>query len=94
MPWLENISLSNFTLLNQVLYLDISKPFNTTNPPLFKENQSVAIPFGSAFETVLFNQKNIIFTAKTKPLSCVTTFNNKKTLIFYQINIYYCSINY
>jgi hypothetical protein len=48
---------SNF--LDQILYLDVSKPFNIANPPFVVI--PVPIPFGSAYATALLDpQKNII----------------------------------
>src|SRR2546429_6929227 len=48
-------------ILNQIIYLDVSKTFNITNPP-FEEIPNVSIPFGSAFATLLLDsQKNIIY---------------------------------
>src|ERR1044072_5308700 len=50
----------NSTVLDQILYLDVSKPFNTENPPF--EESPVPIPFGSIFATALLSpQKNMIY---------------------------------
>ncbi|CAB4426728.1 unnamed protein product [Rhizophagus irregularis] len=47
--------------LDQILYLDVSKPFNTVSPP-FEEIINVPIPFGSSFATAFFSpQKNVIY---------------------------------
>ncbi|CAB4426726.1 unnamed protein product [Rhizophagus irregularis] len=49
--------LSSF---NQILYLDVSKPFNTTNPPF--EILNVSIPFRSSYATALFSPlKNEVY---------------------------------
>ncbi|RGB38779.1 hypothetical protein C1646_665127 [Rhizophagus diaphanus] len=46
--------------LNQILYLDVSKPFNTANPPF--EILNISIPFGSTFATAfLSSQKDVIY---------------------------------
>jgi N-acetylneuraminic acid mutarotase len=47
--------------LNQILYLDVSKPLNTANPP-FEEIPNAQIPFGSSFATAFFSpQKNTVY---------------------------------
>ncbi|RGB38777.1 hypothetical protein C1646_755276 [Rhizophagus diaphanus] len=47
--------------LDQILYLDVSKPFNTVSPP-FEEIINVPIPFGSSFATAFFSpQRNVIY---------------------------------
>jgi hypothetical protein len=47
-------------VLDQTLYLDVSKPFNIANPPF--EEIPVPIPFGSNFATALLGpQKNVIY---------------------------------
>ncbi|PKK64034.1 galactose oxidase [Rhizophagus irregularis] len=47
--------------LNQILYLDVSKSFNTVNPP-FEEIINVPIPFGSSYATTFLSpQKNVIY---------------------------------
>ncbi|CAB4489289.1 galactose oxidase [Rhizophagus irregularis] len=54
-------SPKNSTTLDQILYLDISKPFNTVNPP-FEEIINVPIPFGSSYATAFLSpQKNVIY---------------------------------
>src|SRR5205807_2214512 len=46
--------------LDQILYLDISKPFNIANPPF--ELVPNIIPFGSAYATALLDrQKKMIY---------------------------------
>src|SRR5437763_1934796 len=46
--------------LNQILYLDVSKPFSIENPPF--EESPASIPFGSSYATALLDpQKNIIY---------------------------------
>src|SRR5688572_10675815 len=46
--------------MDQMLYLDVSKPFNIENPPF--EESPVPIPFGSSFATTLLSfQQNIIY---------------------------------
>ncbi|CAB4426716.1 unnamed protein product [Rhizophagus irregularis] len=53
-------SLKTSKNLDQIIYLDISKPFNTANPPF--EEISKTIPFGSSFATAFLSpQKNIIY---------------------------------
>ena len=48
-------------VFDQILYLDVSKPFNTINPP-FEEIPNASIPFGSSLATVILNpQKDIIY---------------------------------
>ncbi|GES94599.1 hypothetical protein GLOIN_2v1532917 [Rhizophagus clarus] len=52
----QNIQL----MLDQMLYLDVSKPFNTENPPF--EEMPNTIPFKSSYATAfLSSQKNIIY---------------------------------
>ncbi|PKY40931.1 galactose oxidase [Rhizophagus irregularis] len=47
--------------LDQILYLDVSKSFNTVNPP-FEEIINVPIPFGSSYATTFLSpQKNVIY---------------------------------
>ncbi|GES94598.1 hypothetical protein GLOIN_2v1836615 [Rhizophagus clarus] len=47
--------------LDQILYLDVSQSFYTTNPP-FEEIPDVQIPFGSSFATAFLSpQKNIVY---------------------------------
>ncbi|EXX66892.1 hypothetical protein RirG_119420 [Rhizophagus irregularis DAOM 197198w] len=54
-------SPKNSSTLDQILYLDVSKPFNTVNPP-FEEIINVPIPFGSSFATAFLSpQKNVIY---------------------------------
>ncbi|CAB4426981.1 unnamed protein product [Rhizophagus irregularis] len=51
---------SSTTALNQISYLDVSKPFNNANPPF--EETSSTIPFGSSYATAFLSpQKNIIY---------------------------------
>ncbi|PKY17369.1 hypothetical protein RhiirB3_521943 [Rhizophagus irregularis] len=53
-------SLKKSVILDQIIYLDVSKPFNTANPPF--EEISKTIPFGSSFATAFLSpQKNIIY---------------------------------
>ncbi|CAB4426717.1 unnamed protein product [Rhizophagus irregularis] len=53
-------SLKTSKNLDQIIYLDISKPFNTANPPF--EEISKTIPFGSSYATAFLSpQKNIIY---------------------------------
>ncbi|CAB5377220.1 unnamed protein product [Rhizophagus irregularis] len=57
----SNHSPKNSTTLDQILYVDISKPFNTVSPP-FEEIINVPIPFGSSYATAfLSTQKNVIY---------------------------------
>ncbi|CAB4489299.1 hypothetical protein RhiirA1_529824 [Rhizophagus irregularis] len=53
-------SLKTSENLDQIIYLDISKPFNMANPPF--EEISKTIPFGSSYATAFLSpQKNIIY---------------------------------
>ncbi|PKK75373.1 hypothetical protein RhiirC2_773695 [Rhizophagus irregularis] len=53
-------SLKKSKNLDQIIYLDVSKPFNTANPPF--EETSSTIPFGSSYATAFLSpQKNIIY---------------------------------
>ncbi|GBC34951.1 hypothetical protein GLOIN_2v1524939 [Rhizophagus irregularis DAOM 181602=DAOM 197198] len=53
-------SPKNSTTLDQILYLDISKPFNTLNPPF--EILPNTIPFGSSYAIAFpSSQKNVIY---------------------------------
>jgi hypothetical protein len=48
------------TTLDQILCLDVSKPFNKENPPF--EILNVTIPFGSSYATAFLSlQRNIIY---------------------------------
>ncbi|EXX66894.1 uncharacterized protein OCT59_023201 [Rhizophagus irregularis] len=54
--------LKNSIHLDQILYIDLSKPFNTANPP-FEEVINAPMPFGSSYATAFLSpqKKNIIY---------------------------------
>ncbi|CAB4382461.1 unnamed protein product [Rhizophagus irregularis] len=53
-------NLKPSTTLDQILYLDVSKPFNTVNPPF--EELPNTIPFGSSYAIAFpSSQKNVIY---------------------------------
>ncbi|PKY40935.1 galactose oxidase [Rhizophagus irregularis] len=68
--------------LDQILYLDVSKPFNTANPPF--EVLNVSIPFGSSFATAFLSpQKDVIylFGGTTRDVN-TNVFNNIKSVLY------------
>ncbi|CAB4489288.1 hypothetical protein RhiirA5_430280 [Rhizophagus irregularis] len=56
----EGMSSQLLSSFNQILYLDVSKPFNTTNLPF--EILNVSIPFKNSYATALFSPlKNEVY---------------------------------
>jgi len=66
---------------NQILYLDVSKPFNTANPP-FEEIPNVSIPFRSSFATAFLSpQKNVIYLFGGLMVDVNTDLDNFKSVL-------------
>jgi hypothetical protein len=72
--------------LDQILYLDISKPFNTANPPF--EEIPVPIPFGSAYATALLDpRKNIVYLFGGITADVNTNNDSPKSAVLYSYNL-------
>jgi hypothetical protein len=81
-------NLKNSTSLDQILYIDISKPFNTANPP-YEEIPNVSIPFGSSFATAFPSnvQKNVIYLFGGFMVNVDTDLDIVKSSILHSYNL-------
>ncbi|PKY48714.1 hypothetical protein RhiirA4_544791 [Rhizophagus irregularis] len=69
------------TTLDQILYLDVSKPFNTVNPP-FEEIPNT-IPFGSSYAiTFPSSQKNVIYLFGGITVNVNTDLDDFKSILY------------